>query len=119
MNITAMIGAAMITERPIERRASRVSPANTATYSNPDSAPTASFPKMFTFSSVKAGRVMASGWYARSVPRNMLMTGSRIRNAKAIMSSTLPALCTHLLIESPRMAMTMSVPRTTPVTAPM
>jgi hypothetical protein len=61
MNMSAMTGAAMSTERAILRRASFVSPANTATYSNPDNPPTASFPKILMLSSVNAGAVIANG----------------------------------------------------------
>ena len=61
MNMIAITGAAMRTERPIVRRASRASPASTATYSNPESAPTASLPKTLRLKSVSAGAVMASG----------------------------------------------------------
>src|SRR5438105_1789649 len=46
MNIRAMMGEAIMTERPILRAGARVSPARMATYSNPLSAPTASLLKM-------------------------------------------------------------------------
>jgi hypothetical protein len=46
MNISAMTGEAIITERPMSRAGARVSPARIATYSNPESAPTASLLKM-------------------------------------------------------------------------
>ncbi len=43
INISAMIGDAIRTERPMSRAGERVSPARMATYSNPLSAPTPSF----------------------------------------------------------------------------
>src|SRR5437879_2543334 len=46
MNISAITGEAMRTERPMSRAGARVSPARMATYSNPLSAPTASLLKM-------------------------------------------------------------------------
>ncbi len=46
MNISAMTGDAIRTERPMSRAGERVSPARMATYSNPLSAPTASLLKM-------------------------------------------------------------------------
>src|SRR5580704_7959326 len=119
MNIRAMTGAAIMTDRAIVRRASRASPASTATYSNPDNAPTASFPKIFTLSSVNAGAVIANGWYARSVPRAMLMTGRMSSKAKALMSKMAPTLWTHLLTPRPRIEITTSAPMSTPAMAPM
>ena len=61
MNINAMIGAAMITDKPIVRFGSRDSPASTAAYSNPLNAPTASLPKMLRLRRVRAGAVTANG----------------------------------------------------------
>src|SRR5207244_8529707 len=46
MNINAITGEAMMTERPMSRAGERVSPANMATYSNPLSAPTDSLLKI-------------------------------------------------------------------------
>ena len=57
-----MIGAAMSVARAIERAASFVSPANTATYSNPLNAPIAILPKMLRLNSVSAGIATANGW---------------------------------------------------------
>jgi hypothetical protein len=45
-NINAITGDAISTERPISRAGARVSPARMATYSNPLSAPMASFVKI-------------------------------------------------------------------------
>ena len=46
MNISAITGEAISTDRPMSRAGERVSPARIATYSNPLSAPTASLVKM-------------------------------------------------------------------------
>src|SRR5207247_8580807 len=46
INISAIIGAAITTERPMSRAGARVSPARMATYSKPLSAPTASLLKI-------------------------------------------------------------------------
>ena len=62
MNIAAMIGAAIIVDLIIVRAASFVSPASTATYSNPLSAPIAILPNTFKLNSVNAGMATANGW---------------------------------------------------------
>src|SRR6185312_3839643 len=46
MNISAMMGAEIATDRPMVRAGLRHSPARMATYSNPLSAPTVIWPKM-------------------------------------------------------------------------
>src|SRR6266480_6311298 len=46
ININAMTGEAMMTERPMSRAGARVSPARMATYSNPLNAPTDSLLKI-------------------------------------------------------------------------
>ncbi len=46
INVNAITGEAIRTERPMSRAGERVSPARIATYSNPLSAPTASFVKI-------------------------------------------------------------------------
>ena len=55
MNISAMIGAAMITERPMLRAGVLHSPARMATYSKPVSAPSASLLKMFRLFVTRSG----------------------------------------------------------------
>src|SRR5438309_9529674 len=60
MNMRAMIGDAIMTERPISRAGARVSPARIATYSNPLSAPTASLLKMLK--QKKIDTVGAANW---------------------------------------------------------
>jgi hypothetical protein len=55
MNIRAMIGDAITTERPMFRAGERVSPARIAMYSKPVSAPSASFLATLMFYSVKVG----------------------------------------------------------------
>ena len=55
MNIAAMIGAAMIVALAIERAASFVSPASTATYSNPLNAPIDNLPNTLRLKSESAG----------------------------------------------------------------
>ena len=54
--MTAMMGAAMRTERPMFFAGARVSPARMATYSNPLSAPRAILLKMLRLKSEAVGR---------------------------------------------------------------
>ena len=56
MNMSAMMGAAMRTERPMFFAGARVSPARMATYSNPLRAPSAILLKMFRLKNEAVGR---------------------------------------------------------------
>ena len=75
INMSAMTGAAIRTERPMFRAGARLSPARIATYSNPASAPTASLLKMLIPKSPIAGAAMASGRYCFRSPRARLTKG--------------------------------------------
>ena len=55
MNISAMIGAAITTERPMFRAGARVSPARMAMYSKPVKAPSASLLATLMLYSEKVG----------------------------------------------------------------
>src|SRR5262245_53588744 len=110
MNMSAMIGAAMITERPMLRAGVRHSPARMATYSNPVRAPSASLVKMLRlwvrrsgWDGENDGSASANGRYETVLPKARLTTGNRIRARNVSDSSTPPALCTHLPTESPRL----------------
>ena len=61
MNIKAMMGAAMRTERPMFLAGARVSPARMATYSNPLSAPSAILLKILRLKSEAVGRTHSIG----------------------------------------------------------
>ena len=61
MNIAAMIGAAMSVALPIVRSGFLHSPASTATYSNPLSAPSAILPSRLRLSAVSGGIDAAKG----------------------------------------------------------
>src|SRR5262245_42325496 len=117
MNMSAMIGAAMITERPMLRAGVRHSPARMATYSNPVSAPSASLEKMLRlrvrcsgWDGENDGSASANGRYEEILPKAKLTTGSRIRATKVIDNSTPPALCTHFATPNPRVETATSVP---------
>jgi hypothetical protein len=69
MNMSAISGTAIATDRPIVRAGSRDSPASSATYSKPLKAPSASLPKMFRLNGVSVGADAASGWYSGMAPR--------------------------------------------------
>src|SRR5882724_5086879 len=62
MNIRAMIGAEIITERLILRAGARHSPARIAMYSKPESAPTASLLKTFMLYVLNGGKLVENGW---------------------------------------------------------
>src|SRR3981189_1495354 len=61
MNISAMIGAEIKTERLMLRAGARHSPAIIAMYSKPERAPTASLLKMLMFKELNAGRLVENG----------------------------------------------------------
>ena len=61
MNIRAMIGDAIKTDRPMVRAGLLHSPARIATYSNPLNAPMDNLPKTFRLSSETAGMAIESG----------------------------------------------------------
>src|SRR6266478_6213989 len=61
MNIKAMIGAEMITDRLILRAGARHSPARIAMYSKPESAPTASLLKTFMLYVLNSGKLVEKG----------------------------------------------------------
>src|SRR5262245_58493223 len=117
MNMNAMIGAAMITERPMLRAGVRHSPARMVTYSNPVSAPSASLVKMLRLCVKRSGwddendgSANANGRYEEILPKARLTTGSRIRARNVSDSSTPPALCTHFPTPRPRVETATSVP---------
>ena len=62
MNISAMIGAEIITERLMLRAGARHSPARMAMYSKPDSAPTASLLKTLMLYVLTSGKLVENGW---------------------------------------------------------
>ena len=62
MNISAMIGAEIMTERLMFRAGARHSPARMAMYSKPDSAPTASLLKTLMLYAFNSGRLVEKGW---------------------------------------------------------
>src|SRR5262249_11734787 len=117
MNMSAMIGAAMITDRPMLRAGVRHSPARMATYSNPVSAPSASLVKILRlwvrrsgWDGESDGSASANGRYEEILPKARLTTGSRSRARNVSDSSTPPALCTHFPTASPRVETATSVP---------
>src|ERR1051326_5819547 len=61
MNITAMIGAEIKTERLIFRAGARHSPARIAMYSKPESAPTASLLKTLILYELNSGKLAEKG----------------------------------------------------------
>ena len=69
MNMSAMSGVAIRTERGMLRSGFFVSPAISATNSKPDMAPNAILPKMLRLNSETSGSSVANGRYAGSVPR--------------------------------------------------
>src|SRR6185436_7600251 len=62
MNINAIIGAEIQTERLMFLAGERHSPARMAMYSNPDSAPTASLLQTLTLWLLMSGRLNEKGW---------------------------------------------------------
>src|SRR5216683_8243488 len=61
MNITAIIGAEIKTERAIFRAGARHSPARIAMYSKPESAPTASLLKTLMLYELNSGKLVENG----------------------------------------------------------
>src|SRR6266850_7429289 len=62
MNIKAIIGAEIITERLILRAGARHSPARIAMYSKPDRAPTASLLNTLMLYVLNSGKLVENGW---------------------------------------------------------
>ena len=100
-NISAMIGAAISTDRPTDRAGDLVSPARIAMYSNPPSAPKPILPRMLRLKSENDGRLVRSGWYSRNVPVARPSTGSSNRTPKMMSMKMPPVLCTHFPTDSP------------------
>src|SRR5437764_3618790 len=61
MNISAMIGAEIKTDRPKLRAGARVSPARIAMYSKPESAPTASLLQTLRLCELTSGKLSENG----------------------------------------------------------
>ena len=88
MNIAAMMGTAMITDRPMDLAAPRHSPASIATESNPLRAPKLILPSRFNVSTEIAGSERVKGGYTVGRPVRLLRNGSAIkaRNTATMMN---------------------------------
>src|SRR6267142_4931453 len=73
MNIRAIIGAEIKTERAMFRAGARHSPARIAMYSKPERAPTASLLHTLMLYVLNSGKLSAKGWYLASEPRPAVM----------------------------------------------
>src|ERR1041385_5268058 len=104
INITAMIGAEIRTERPMLFAGAFVSPARIAMYSKPVSAPNASLLNTLMLYADIVGTCIANGWYSLIDPRQSAINGIRIKVANVIINIKPPALWTHLPKLNPRTA---------------
>src|SRR6185437_2031329 len=99
--MSAMIGAAINTERPTDRDGDLVSPARIATYSNPPSAPNPILPSKLRLKTVNAGALVLNGWYTGRWPVASPMNGSTSTAPNTSSMNTPPTLCTHLPTDNP------------------
>ena len=79
MNIAAMIGTAMITDRPMDLASPRHSPASIAIESKPLRAPKLILPSRFKVSTEIAGSERVKGGYTVGRPVRLLRNGSAIK----------------------------------------
>src|SRR5258708_14715140 len=99
--MSAMIGAAMSTERPTDRAGALVSPARMAMYSNPPRAPKPILPRMFKLYNENEGMLVRNGWNSRNVRVSKPSTGNSSRTPKMMSMKTPPVLCTHFPTDNP------------------
>ena len=119
MNMIAMIGVAITTDRAIVRTGLRHSPAWMATYSKPPSAPNPILPSRLRLMSEATGAAVASGWNAGSAPFATFSQGTTSNSPKVTIRSAPPLLCTHLPRLSPRIASHTRPPKVAALTSMM